>query len=62
MTSPRRKNASHLSASSEVASIIAVIAKAMMMLGTTASLIMNATAATARTMRTMDGGDMALGY
>ena len=32
------------------------------MLGMTASSIMNATAATARTMRTMDGGDMALVY
>ena len=30
--------------------------------GTTASLIMNATAATARTTRIMDGGDMAIGY
>ena len=58
MISPRRRNASHLTVSSEAARIIA----ATMILGMTASLIMNATAATARTMRTMDGGDMALVY
>ena len=33
-----------------------------MMCGTTASSTMNATAATALTMRAMDGGDMALVY
>ena len=55
MTSPRREKADHLTASSAAVAITVAIVMAMMMRGTTVSLIMNVIVGTAQIMMKMLG-------